>query len=225
MITVEPIPEALATVRDPELDEPVTELGFVDGIEVEGRNVHVRLRLPTYFCAPNFAFIMAEDARRAVSNMDGVDEVQVSLIDHHASNQINDGVASGRDFQESFPDEAEGGLEDVRDLFRRKAFVARQERLARTLSGTESELPRLVVGDLPSGSDTDAYLARRAELGIDCSASAPFLVAPDGSPVPPEVVHAHLRFARTIGISIEGNASFCRSVLQTRYATTQEVRI
>jgi hypothetical protein len=153
--------------------------------------------------------------------MDGVNGVRVSLIDHHASDEINEGVASGRDFQESFPGETAGGLEDVRDLFRRKAFIARQEQLARSLKETESELPRLGVGDLPSGPDTDAYLARRAELGIDCSASAPFLV----TPVAPEMLHMHLRFARTIGISIEGNANLCRGVLQTRYATTQEVRM
>jgi len=40
---------ALATVRDPELDEPITALGFVASCVVspEGR-AEVRLRLPTY---------------------------------------------------------------------------------------------------------------------------------------------------------------------------------
>lgn len=224
MITVEYVLRALATVRDPELDEPVTELGFIDGVEVEGRSVHVRLRLPTYFCAPNFAYIMVEDARRAVSGIEGVEGVRVSLVDHHAADEINAGVAAEAEFQQSFPGEATGGLDEVRDLFRRKAFVARQERLARSLTASESELLRLVVRDLPSGPDTDAYLERRAELRIDCSSPAPFLVTPDGRPIPQEMLRAHLRFARTIGISIEGNASFCRGLLQTRYATTQEVR-
>ncbi|MGZ4552967.1 MAG: iron-sulfur cluster assembly protein, partial [Mycobacteriaceae bacterium] len=46
----------LETVRDPELDEPITSLGFVTSctISADG-DAQVRLRLPTYFCAPNFA--------------------------------------------------------------------------------------------------------------------------------------------------------------------------
>ena len=63
---------ALATVRDPELDEPITALGFVAScvVSCEGRAV-VRLRLPTYFCAPNFAFLMVADAYDAVTAVPG----------------------------------------------------------------------------------------------------------------------------------------------------------
>src|SRR5262249_6558400 len=59
--------EELGTVYDPELDEPITALGFVGSLVVtdEG-DVSVRLRLPTPQCAPNFAFLMAADARTAV---------------------------------------------------------------------------------------------------------------------------------------------------------------
>jgi len=40
---------ALSTVRDPELDEPITTLGFVASctVSAEGQ-AQVRLRLPTY---------------------------------------------------------------------------------------------------------------------------------------------------------------------------------
>ncbi|HVV19303.1 MAG TPA: iron-sulfur cluster assembly protein, partial [Pseudonocardiaceae bacterium] len=63
---------ALATVRDPELDEPLTDLGFVASCEVSAAGaVAVRLRLPTYFCAPNFAFLMVADAYDAVSAVPG----------------------------------------------------------------------------------------------------------------------------------------------------------
>jgi len=45
---------ALETVRDPELDEPITSLGFVASCAVSADgDAEVRLRLPTYFCAPN----------------------------------------------------------------------------------------------------------------------------------------------------------------------------
>ena len=58
---------ALETVRDPELDEPITSLGFVASCAVSAAgDAQIRLRLPTYFCAPNFAFLMVDDARVAV---------------------------------------------------------------------------------------------------------------------------------------------------------------
>ena len=63
---------ALATVRDPELDEPITALGFVTSCTVSADgDARVRLRLPTYFCAPNFAFLMVADAYDAVSGVPG----------------------------------------------------------------------------------------------------------------------------------------------------------
>ena len=64
---------ALETVRDPELDEPITSLGFVASCAVSAAgDAQVRLRLPTYFCAPNFAYLMVADAYDAVSALPGV---------------------------------------------------------------------------------------------------------------------------------------------------------
>ena len=74
--------EALGTVYDPELDEPITDLGFVASVVVVGGAVAVRLRLPTPQCAPNFAFLMAADASRAIWRVDGVESVDVTLEDH-----------------------------------------------------------------------------------------------------------------------------------------------
>src|ERR1700729_2335650 len=86
---------ALATVRDPELDEPITTLGFVASCTVsEEGQAQVRLRLPTYFCAPNFAFLMVADAPVAATGAAGVRSAEVILEDHFASDTINDGVAA-----------------------------------------------------------------------------------------------------------------------------------
>lgn len=219
MIDRERVIDALATVRDPELDEPITELGFIERLEIAENAVEVSLRLPTYFCAPNFAFLMAADAKRALESLNDARRVRVTLVDHHASEEISSGLAAERDFERSFPGEATGGLDEVRDLFRSKAFIARQERLARAL---HADRPDVTLGDLPAGAETHLYLERRRELGIDCSASAPFLVTPDGKPIPADMLAAHLRFARTVGVSIEGNASFCRGLLQTRYGSKEE---
>jgi len=86
---------ALETVRDPELDEPITSLGFVASCAVSAAgDAQVRLRLPTYFCAPNFAYLMVADAYDAVSALPGVRHAEVILEDHFASDVINGGVAA-----------------------------------------------------------------------------------------------------------------------------------
>jgi metal-sulfur cluster biosynthetic enzyme len=222
---------ALSAVRDPELDEPITDLGFVKSVEIDGDSVTVRLWLPTYWCAPNFAYIMAADAKAAVGALDGVGAVHVTLFDHHASDEINEGLALAKDFDTTFPGDTAGtGLADLRSLFDRKAFISRQERLYRSLieAGiTSGEAARLRIGDLPDTPETRRYLERRGFMGIDTSEDAPFLVTPAGKPIPEDEVDRHMRFARTVRVSIEGNASFCRGLLATRYGITasEEVRV
>ena len=71
--------------------------------------------------------------------------------------------------------------------------------------------------DLPPSDEFEKYLERRAELGLDVSAEAPLVVDPDGNKVPEEAVVQHLRFAKTVRVSIEGNASLCRGLLSVRY--------
>ncbi|MGG5261079.1 iron-sulfur cluster assembly protein, partial [Phycicoccus avicenniae] len=63
---------ALGTVLDPELDEPITDLGFVRSLALDGPDVRIHLRLPTSFCSPNFAYLMASDAKDAVGALEGV---------------------------------------------------------------------------------------------------------------------------------------------------------
>jgi len=56
--------ERLAQVLDPELDEPILDLGFVRALRLRSGHAEVALRLPTSWCAVNFAYLMAEDVRR-----------------------------------------------------------------------------------------------------------------------------------------------------------------
>ncbi len=215
---------ALSTVRDPELDEPITDLGFVKDVHIDGDAVTVTLQLPTFFCAPNFAYIMAADAKAAVGTLEDVGSCTVTLFDHHASEEIDEGLASDKDFDETFTGQTAGvGLGDVRSLFDRKAFLARQEQLYRSLVevGTPpGQVARLCIRDLPDTEETRRYLERRARMGIDTGADAPFLVTPAGQPIAEADVDRHMRFARTISVSIEGNASFCRGLLAARYGPT-----
>jgi len=213
--------DVLSGVRDPELDEPITDLAFVSEVDLEGDAVSVRLRLPTYFCAPNFAYLMVADAREAVLSLPGVRRATVTLDDHYASDEINGGVNEEKGFDGAFPDETESpDLGELRTIFHRKSFVARQEKLCRSILAeghSPGQLAELRLGEIPSSEASEKYLRRRAELGLDVSPEAPLLVDPDGNRVPKEAVVQHLRFARTVGVSIEGNAELCRGLLATRY--------
>lgn len=211
---------ALAGVRDPELDEPLTELGFVASVAVDGDRARIGLRLPTYFCAASFAFLMVADARAAALAVPGIEAAEVTLADHFAEEEINGAVAAGGSFEAAFPVEAGGGLDGLRALFARKALLVRQARLADALARAgvaPAQLARWRVGDLPDTPEARAYLARRAELGLDVSAGAPALVRADGAAVAPGELERHLRVARTVRVSVEGNAGLCRGLLATRY--------
>src|SRR3712207_4858544 len=72
VVSREEVLDALSSVRDPELDEPLTSLGFVSALEIEDDSVNIRLRLPTYFCAPNCAYLMVADARAAALSVPDV---------------------------------------------------------------------------------------------------------------------------------------------------------
>src|SRR5687768_722041 len=117
---------ALGTVLDPEIDEPITDLGFVASCTVSGDGgvVTVRLRLPTFFCAPNFSFLMVADAYDAVSAVEGVTRAEVRLEDHHAADEINRGIAAHAGFVETFAGEADAELDELRRYFLEKAVVA-----------------------------------------------------------------------------------------------------
>jgi len=217
---------ALSGVRGPELDEPITALGFVSELKIEDDTVFVRLRLPTYFCAPNFAYLMVADARSTALSVPGVREARIVLDGHHASGEINGGVNSGLGFEGTFPSETEGpDLDELRDIFSRKSFIARGEKLCRALLAegcTPSELAQMRLGEVPPSGAFEKYLERRAELGLDVSTEASLVVDPDGNKVPEDAVVEHLRFARLTRVSIEGNAGFCRGVLAARYDKQEE---
>jgi metal-sulfur cluster biosynthetic enzyme len=200
--------EALGTVYDPELDEPITTLGFVGSAVVsEAGQVAVRLRLPTPQCAPNFAFLMAADARNAVLGVAGVRSVSVVLEDHYTGAEINAAVAGGSGFGDAFPGETEGPLEALRELFQRKALLARQSRL---LCDGVSRLGEL------SGHDADRVRALRRALGIDASDDAPAFVLGDGTPVSASDVRFR-RMASLTALSLETNGGMCRDLLKVRY--------
>ena len=220
---------ALDTVLDPELDESIVALEFVKSCTVSeapdgsGATATVRLRLPTFFCSPNFSWLMVADAHDAVSAVPGVTRVDIALVDHFVSEVINQGVAARSGFVAAFPGEAVEELDDLRASFIRKAALAGQEKVARPLvnAGTTSEeLAALRLGQIPSNGDLDRLRVRRAQVGLPFGDDAPLLLHPDGEPVAAAQVPLHLRRARLTGVSIEANGGTCRDLLAQRYATT-----
>src|SRR5215475_3543981 len=217
--------EALGTVRDPELDEPITSLGFVSSCTVSADgDARVRLRLPTYFCAPNFAFLMVADAYDAVSAAPGVRRAEIVLEDHFASDAINGGVAAHAGFARSFDGEAVGELHQLRTDFLRKAVMAGTDLVCRPLAkaGTgPSELAALTLGQAPRSAAVERLRQRRAELGLPAGDDAPLLIDPaTGAPLDADAVPLHLRRAHTTRVSIEANAGICRGMLRHRYGTS-----
>jgi metal-sulfur cluster biosynthetic enzyme len=213
---------ALATVRDPELDTPITALGFVASCKVsrEGR-AEVRLRLPTFFCAPNFSYLMAADAYDAVIAVPGITTAEVILEDHFASAEINAGVAAQAGFVASFDGEAADELGELRAQFLRKAVMAGTDQVCRPLVDagvTPRELTALTLGAVPGSPALDRLRQRRRELGQPADDSSYLLLDPaTGERIPEPSVPLHLRKARVTQAGIEANTSICSGMFRVRY--------
>ncbi|AQA04321.1 metal-sulfur cluster biosynthetic enzyme [Mycobacterium sp. MS1601] len=211
--------QALSGVVDPELDEPITDLGFVHSLVVSpARNVKVHLRLPTSFCSPNFAYLMAADAKDALTALDWTNDVVVELDDHHDSPIINAGLASDAGYRGTFGHEALDSLDELRQTFHRKAHTAAMERCLTALvrdGRPEASLGEVTLADLPANSAHESLLKRREKIGL--STAPTDLVLVDHTGHQPDDVVLALRKARSTRISIDGNAHFCRGLLKTRY--------
>jgi metal-sulfur cluster biosynthetic enzyme len=218
---------ALAEVYDPELDEPITRLGFVSSCEVSpDGDVEVALRLPTPQCAPNFAFLMAADARTALRRLPGVGRVTITLDDHYTADEINAAISRGEGFMGAFPGETDDdGLGALRELFQRKALTARQAAVCEGMlaGGADvGQIPAAVVADLPDTGEARRCLELREQLGIASGPDAPAFVLPNGEPLESGQVQRWLRMARLVRTSLEANGGICRSLLQVRHDLATE---
>jgi len=217
----------LQTVTDPELDEPVTELDFVTRADVDADNrVHIAFRLPTYWCAANFSFLMADDMRMAVSALPWVKEVEVVLGEHMYADKINAGLAQGLSFQETFGVEADGDLDDLRRTFLVKAFQRRQAALLAHLTEAGSAPRALVALELKELTDMrleeagarlrTRYLERRTVIAPEIPDALAFLDA-DGDPLQAETLAAYVRTLRRVDVNAEFNSALCRGLLHARF--------
>ena len=215
----------LQTVTDPELDEPVTDLEFVTRADVDADNcVHIEFRLPTYWCAANFSFLMADDMRNAVKELPWVADISVVLGDHMYADQINAGLARGLTFQETFGAEADGDLDRLRRTFLLKAFQRRQAALLAHLIEAGHHAARLVEMTLDELIDLEIdeagarlrmrYLERRP---IIADATSRAFVDAEGNLLQAETLSTYVRTLRRVDINAEFNSALCRGLLHARF--------
>ena len=216
----------LDRVMDPELDESVLALGFVESVSGDGAgNITVGLRLPTYWCAANFSYLMASDARSELMGLEGVDSVTVRLGEHFAGAEVENGTGAAMPFGQAFPEGGPDTLEETRRIFLVKGFFSRQEKLLRELKRVGISFERMAelrVGDIAAlqadARTVSRYLERRAELGLDCSESAPLIVNVKGETIAPGELENYYVRARTTRLAMEASGSLCSAMLQSRNA-------
>jgi metal-sulfur cluster biosynthetic enzyme len=217
----------LQGVMDPELDESVTDLNFVTKADVDSENrVHIEFRLPTYWCAANFSFLMADDMRRVVSALDWVKGVSVVLGEHMYADKINAGLAKGLSFQETFGVEADGNLDDLRQTFLVKAYQRRQVALLNHLLGvghspeTIVALTLMELGCLPVDAEGEKlvrrYLERRAVVGSPRTDVLAFVDA-EGARLKADGLAGYVSILRRVGVNAEFNSALCRGLLSVRF--------
>jgi len=246
--TADRVRSALESVTDPELDRSIVELDYIDDIRVEaggnGAHVHVAFTLPTAWCSPAFAWMMAVDARDAAEALPPVDDCTIELREHMHQTAVNNGVNGGQSFAAAFPD-AEDGVADLRATLDEKAVLSRQYAAVESLldAGLDlDQVARLDRGDLdrdvapnriavavPDTALTvvvpadaiDRYLAKASTLDY-FAASDRLFRTPDGEPIQPaeaELVHRRARLAQ---VNMDGQGGVCDALHRARQSGASE---
>ena len=102
--------------------------------------------------------------------------MSIVLEDHYTGAEINAALARGGEFADAFPGETEGSLDALRELFRRKALVARQARVCQGLLSaglTAEAIAALRVADLAPGPTPSAAWSCAASSGCPAAPTTP----------------------------------------------------
>jgi len=237
----------LDRVHDPELDRSIVELQYVEEIDIDGDAVTVTFVLPTAWCSPAFAWMMATGIRDEVESLSGVADVTVHLPDHMHGEEITTGVNQGLSFETVF-DDAEDGIETVRRKLDEKARFARQYDAIRALrdAGLDPEQivaltledidldfrPETAAVSIQDGTLTvtvpreplSEYLTKAKATGLVAESGDRLFADRDGDPLDPdpEAFQATLDDTRLAVSNIEGQATICASLHESRNDVTIE---
>ncbi len=216
---------ALDLVTDPELDEPITDMGFVEQVAVDGEGgVNVAFRLPTYWCSPNFAFLMAQDIKSNIDALPWVTRSDVQLLDHMSAEEMNAVVNAGGFFSDVFNELTKGeDLKALREKFDVKAFQRRQEVVIKALQAQGLGVADIVALPLAVLKATNLGEAERAkvrylelahtkgilgDLALTTYQRAPLTVAGFSE---------YMSLLRSVRINMEFSGSLCRGLKNNRY--------
>lgn len=220
----------LGAVTDPELDEPLTDMGFIERLEVRNGAVEIAFRLPTYWCSPNFAFLMADGIRKAALAPAWASRARVTLLDHCYAERVNAAVNGEQSFDAVFAEMSDGAdLSELRETFREKAFLRRQEAVIRGLIAmgwAHGQIAALTLAgfdalNLGSQPEAAAQKPRYREILVgDGLALFPHdlaFVSWRGEPLTAPELSDHLMRLRAIRINMEFNGAMCRGLATARY--------
>jgi metal-sulfur cluster biosynthetic enzyme len=224
----------LDLVMDPELDEPVTDMGFIEAVSVTGpttghniNTVEIAFRLPTYWCSPNFAFLMAEGIKSQVESLPWVGQAVVTLHDHMAAEEMNAVINAGGAFSDVFADLMPGeNLDALREKFDQKAFQRRQEVVIKALIAqgfVADVIVGLCLADLSLIPFGDAEVTRQCGrytallLAKNLAHRAADLAFPTYQGQPIGDFQTYMGLLRSVRINMEFSGSLCRGLKRSRY--------
>ena len=228
--------DRLDRVEDPELARSIVELDYIDTIQVDGSHVEVRFTLPTAWCSPAFAWMMATDARDEVEALDWVNKARIELCDHMHGEEITTGVNARDSFGETFPD-ADGDVAAVRAAIADKARVSRQREAVQVLldAGVNPEqIVSLERSDIDINSDeahvelnglsivVDAapitdYLDRVTTSGHVTTDDDTLFLTPEGDPIPADQLDVVQKRSRLATVNMGGQGAVCDALHRARH--------
>lgn len=220
----------LDRVMDPELDEPITDMGFVEQVSIDNTaDVTVMFRLPTYWCSPNFAFLMAQGIKNEVEALPWVNDSFIFLEDHMAAEEMNTAVNAGGSFSDAFT-ELRGGedLEALREKFDSKAFQRRQEVVLKALiaEGQSVEdilatplgaLLEFTFNDAEDMKQTGRYLEILQSKCLATKPDDPAFPTYEGTAITEDGFKDYMGLLRSVRINMEFSGSLCRGLKRSRY--------
>jgi len=260
--TTAAVRDRLDRVTDPELDTSIVELEYVEEIRIDpvgdtdgadgaddtrraadaGSEVFVAFTLPTAWCSPAFAWMMATDAREAVESLPSVARARIELRDHMHEREITRGVDERLPFDAAFPD-ADGGVEAVRLELDRKARTARQHDATEALleaGVTRDQLAGLTRADLgfadapegrvrvwvrdgAVGMEADAepverYLEKAEATGLLDDDRPELFRTPEEEPFDGDEVELVRKRTRLAGVNMGGQGTVCDALNDARHA-------
>lgn len=232
------VEERLDRVTDPELDRSIVRLQYVDAVDIDGSAVAVRFKLPTAWCSPAFAWMMATGIRDEVGSLRDVETVSVELLDHLHADEINRGVNREATFASSFPD-ANGEVEQVRRELDEKARIARQFGALEALldAGADPDwIARLERGAVEFAGELATirsegeslsvaadplkeYLQKATTVDVAVDDADRLFLTPERTPIPVtefETVRRRCRLAQT---NMRSQGSVCEGLQVARYGS------